>query len=397
MKTRNLKSTVVPAVLACCVGSTAALATDLPNITLFGQEYAVQRFDYGSVQWPDPLDPNFNLQLLEVEGAHYLGNDRLLLSADGLDALLSYKNWVVEVQLVRDSSGKVTGLQYVRTVVINDPIDPNFGGFDLSPCGVTINTSTTGLGANGNLIIGDSEANRAVGYTLATGVQLGDWTGGIENPSWDDLAFVPTNSRVYTINEDGFALVSYTTAGSFIASTPIPGLTALNPTAIPGSPKGMTFIADTATAPAAIRRPGGTILVTLDDNNPGLQVFDLTGAVIATAPLTDNPVIGGVSLLDQGAGCTARLQLESAAYDAATGTIFLINEGNFTSCSGFYILTPLPSCDADFNGDGSVDFFDYLDFVAAFDAEDASADFNNDGSIDFFDYLDFVAAFDADC
>ena len=51
-------------------------------------------------------------------------------------------------------------------------------------------------------------------------------------------------------------------------------------------------------------------------------------------------------------------------------------------------------CEADFNGDNQVDFFDYLDFVAAFDAEDDSADFNGDNQVDFFDYLDFAAAFD---
>jgi hypothetical protein len=51
-------------------------------------------------------------------------------------------------------------------------------------------------------------------------------------------------------------------------------------------------------------------------------------------------------------------------------------------------------CEADFNGDNQVDFFDYLDFVAAFDAEDDSADFNGDNQVDFFDYLDFAVAFD---
>lgn len=43
------------------------------------------------------------------------------------------------------------------------------------------------------------------------------------------------------------------------------------------------------------------------------------------------------------------------------------------------------------------DFFDYLDFVAAFASEDPAADFNADSMIDFFDYLDFVLAFDAGC
>ncbi len=56
-----------------------------------------------------------------------------------------------------------------------------------------------------------------------------------------------------------------------------------------------------------------------------------------------------------------------------------------------------PDCAADFNNDGSVDFFDYLDFVDAFSANDPSADFNGDSSIDFFDYLDFVDAFSIGC
>jgi hypothetical protein len=48
---------------------------------------------------------------------------------------------------------------------------------------------------------------------------------------------------------------------------------------------------------------------------------------------------------------------------------------------------------ADFNGDGFVDFFDYDDYVAAFERGDPTADFNQDCFLDFFDYDDFVAAF----
>jgi hypothetical protein len=46
---------------------------------------------------------------------------------------------------------------------------------------------------------------------------------------------------------------------------------------------------------------------------------------------------------------------------------------------------------SDFNQDGIVDFFDYLDFVAAFAS--GTLDFNQDGVTDFFDYLDFIAIF----
>jgi hypothetical protein len=65
-------------------------------------------------------------------------------------------------------------------------------------------------------------------------------------------------------------------------------------------------------------------------------------------------------------------------------------------CVRVFLAVP-PECRADFNGDSVVDFFDYLDFAAAFDAEAAAADFNGDAVVDFFDYLDFVAAFDVGC
>ncbi len=61
------------------------------------------------------------------------------------------------------------------------------------------------------------------------------------------------------------------------------------------------------------------------------------------------------------------------------------------------IGTLVAGCDADFNSDGIVDFFDYLDFVDSFSAQAPAADYNNDGIIDFFDYLDFVDAFSAGC
>jgi len=58
---------------------------------------------------------------------------------------------------------------------------------------------------------------------------------------------------------------------------------------------------------------------------------------------------------------------------------------------------PVPSCRADFNGDNSVDLFDYLDFVNAFSTGSASADYNHDNTVDVFDYLDFVNGFTTGC
>lgn len=64
---------------------------------------------------------------------------------------------------------------------------------------------------------------------------------------------------------------------------------------------------------------------------------------------------------------------------------------------GAWQATLVTPCAADFNGDLTLDFFDYLDFTAAFDAAGPGSDFNGDATTDFFDYLDFVAAFDAGC
>ncbi len=77
---------------------------------------------------------------------------------------------------------------------------------------------------------------------------------------------------------------------------------------------------------------------------------------------------------------------------------------NSSADSGLFSITaglwPSP-CAADFNADGSVDFFDYDAFVQCFEGAGcppgASADFDADGSVDFFDYDAFVVAFESGC
>ncbi len=87
--------------------------------------------------------------------------------------------------------------------------------------------------------------------------------------------------------------------------------------------------------------------------------------------------------------------------DDGRGSVFN-NSGTAASLinfveGGYAVVTLQGRCPADFNSDGVADFFDYLDFVAAFSSGDLQADFNNDEVIDFFDYLDFVAAFSVPC
>ncbi|QOI99886.1 MAG: PEP-CTERM sorting domain-containing protein [Phycisphaeraceae bacterium] len=66
-----------------------------------------------------------------------------------------------------------------------------------------------------------------------------------------------------------------------------------------------------------------------------------------------------------------------------------------------YATSASPSCAADFNNDGFLDFFDLDAFVACFEGEGCpsgrSPDFNNDGFVDFFDADAFFEAFEAGC
>ncbi|MEK6703855.1 MAG: hypothetical protein AABZ53_16470 [Planctomycetota bacterium] len=59
-----------------------------------------------------------------------------------------------------------------------------------------------------------------------------------------------------------------------------------------------------------------------------------------------------------------------------------------------------PPCPPDFDGDGSLDFFDYDAFVVCFEGscpQGRTADFNGDGTVDFNDYDAFVVAFETGC
>ena len=73
-------------------------------------------------------------------------------------------------------------------------------------------------------------------------------------------------------------------------------------------------------------------------------------------------------------------------------------QSGIRGCSRYTIsLNSTPSCRADFNEDGFVDFFDLDDFVGAFERGSRNADFNLDRFIDFFDFDDYVRAFERGC
>ncbi|MBL8765028.1 MAG: CHRD domain-containing protein [Phycisphaerae bacterium] len=64
---------------------------------------------------------------------------------------------------------------------------------------------------------------------------------------------------------------------------------------------------------------------------------------------------------------------------------------------GQLFMPSLICCPGDYNNDGSVDDFDFFDFLNDFNTSNPRADFNNDGSVDDFDFFDFLNAFTVRC
>jgi hypothetical protein len=60
-------------------------------------------------------------------------------------------------------------------------------------------------------------------------------------------------------------------------------------------------------------------------------------------------------------------------------------------------LVPGDACAPDLNGDGSLDLFDFLAFVNAFNAQEPVGDWDGDGEFSLFDFLAFVNAFNTGC
>lgn len=110
-----------------------------------------------------------------------------------------------------------------------------------------------------------------------------------------------------------------------------------------------------------------------------------------SGPISDGPQFGGHSYSGSN---TQTLSIVPVSF-AAVGGYSVVVQGN---CGGFGTAPSyLTYCPADFNCDGTADFFDYLDFADAYSGNWPGADFNGDGFIDFFDYLDFVDAYSAGC
>jgi subtilisin family serine protease len=213
------------------------------------------------------------------------------------------------------------------------------------------------LGGGGN----DAATTAAIDYAIGRGhlvvVAAGNAGGGA-------VIFPGRLPQVFTVsatnNIDGFA--EFSSRGPEVDIS-APGEEVYSTYATPSNPNTYTYLSGTSMATPHVAGLAGLLFSV----NPRLTAAQVRSIIETTSE--DKGVPGRDN--DFGAG-----RINAArAVAAARATL----------------------CRADFNGNGTADFFDYLDFVQAFSNNAAAADFNGNGTVDFFDYLDFVQAFDAGC
>ena len=247
-------------------------------------------------------------------------------------------------------------------------------------------TQSTNMGAN-------QRFEMPIDVRVVTG--SGTQTYVVENTARTQWFLIPINAGAtgVTLDPDVWILNTAKTSEAYVAGPPkvistSPALGAeIEPNAAPSQVSiGFSDNVSAAAANFTVAGPSGSV--------PFTHSFDgatWTSTLSFDAPLppgaytvtvSDSVTAGGLALDGEIADPNDPLSLPSGNGLAGGAAVF-----------GFTII----GCPADFNGDGQVDFFDYLDFVVAFDNEDPEADFNGDGQVDFFDYLDFISAFDSGC
>ena len=115
------------------------------------------------------------------------------------------------------------------------------------------------------------------------------------------------------------------------------------------------------------------------------------GVVLSPDQYTFHPVQGWVSVASAPASSLDVEYVYSKSLDMAI-TNWDSGVGNYV----YYNQLP-PPCEADFNGDGTVNSQDFIAFLNAFTAGDPSADFNEDGTVNSQDFIAFLNAFVAGC
>ncbi len=265
------------------------------------------------------------------------------------------------------------------------------------PMGTGVNSAVRSLVAMPNGIVFAGGSFRNAGGVPANyiarweGSGAGGWSslsagvGGVTTPVVNALAMMP--------NGDLVVAGRFLTAGQVVApyiarwATPVP------PTITDQPQTRSISTGDTLVLTASLA--SGSASVSIQWQRNGINITNGPGG----ASPGGGTVVGAAGSMGSITnGTPASLYISNfQPSDAGSYTATFSNTcGSVTSLPATITIAP-PPCPADFNADTVLDFFDYLDFVSAFAANEPAADFNADTVIDFFDYLDFVADFANGC
>ncbi|MBL8764060.1 MAG: hypothetical protein JNM07_07310 [Phycisphaerae bacterium] len=224
--------------------------------------------------------------------------------------------------------------------------------------GGTINAIAVAKGASNTIYSGSSTGKV---YVTTDAANWADRSAGLPSGQISDLVISPTNPAVAYVT-------FYNTTGARVLRTDNAGVSWTNVT---------------GTLPSGVRANALAVDWDYDLTKPSLYIgagagmyFSLDGGAAWTK---SNATLPNVNVADLFIDPVARV-LVAGTYGRGAWRAGLIDP-----------------CPADFNADGSVDDFDYFDFLNALNSVSPAADFNGDTSVDDFDYFDFLNAFNTPC
>lgn len=236
---------------------------------------------------------------------------------------------------------------------------------------------------------GDIRVRVASGFTTPpsspAALDLGTLQGGGATPPTDSLA--PGQILWYTfelaspIDASLLTFFDLDTEGSLLSD--------------PGAGTGNDTIAGLYDA------SGLRLLVDDDDGSDRLTQMSFGNG--NTTPVTGNSLAydGRDGSLPAGRYYVAVTGFGNSAFGPSGWSVYTEHMKSGVVAVRLFTNTGPPTCPADFNGDGFLDFFDYDDYVFCFETGTCppgrSADFNGDDFVDFFDYDEFVFGFETGC
>jgi hypothetical protein len=145
------------------------------------------------------------------------------------------------------------------------------------------------------------------------------------------------------------------------------------------------------------------VRVLVDDDDGSGRLTQMTFGGASTTAIVGNGLAynGRDGSLPAGRYYLAVTGFGNTAFGPTGWSVYTEHVKSGTVAVRLFTNTGAPTCPADFNGDGFLDFFDYDDYVFCFESGTCppgrTADFNGDDFVDFFDYDDFVLNFETGC